>query len=195
MIHGCTWYPRLEVSLSRWPGCLDSNGPWCLISAQPSWLVGSSHGFPHGYLLGQRTWTDGKTAHHRQQPTGQLLRVAWSLAGRAPLERQATNALGEMEQEVRYGITSLPTSVGTPQRLLALVREHWGIENGLHYRRDRTFQEDLSPLRMGHAPHLLAFLNNTALGLVRRRGKTNLPQAQHTFDYQFDRALARMMVV
>jgi predicted transposase YbfD/YdcC len=48
------------------------------------------------------------------------------------LERRRTNALGETEQETAYGITSLPTSTGTPQRLLALVREHWGIENGLH---------------------------------------------------------------
>lgn len=53
------------------------------------------------------------------------------------LERERTNALGETTQETAYGITSLPPSTGTPQRLLALVREHWGIENGLHYRRDR----------------------------------------------------------
>jgi predicted transposase YbfD/YdcC len=108
------------------------------------------------------------------------------------LERQRTNALGETEQETCYGITSLPTSVGTPKRLLALVREHWGIENGLHYRRDRTFQEDFSQLRMGHAPHVLAILNNTALGLFARQGETNLPHAQRTFAYQFDRTFTRL---
>ena len=106
------------------------------------------------------------------------------------IERQRTNALGETEQEVHYGITSLPTSLATPKRLLALVREHWGIENGLHYRRDRTLDEDRSQLRMGHAPHLLALLNNTAIGLIARRGQNNLPRAQRTFDYQFDKALA-----
>jgi hypothetical protein len=72
------------------------------------------------------------------------------------------------------------------------VREHWGIENGLHYRRDRSMREDESQLRMGHAPHLLAILNNTALGLFARRGETNLPHAQRRFAYQFDRALARL---
>lgn len=82
--------------------------------------------------------------------------------------------------------------MATPKRLLALVREHWGIENGLHYRRDRTFQEDHSQLRMGHAPHVLALLNNTAIGLMARRGETNLPHAQRTFSYQFDKALAHM---
>lgn len=108
------------------------------------------------------------------------------------LERQRTNALGETEQEVQYAITSLSTAAATPKRLLALVREHWGIENGLHYRRDRTLDEDRSQLRMGHAPHLLALLNNTAIGLFVHRGETNLPQAQRAFDYQFDKALATL---
>lgn len=108
------------------------------------------------------------------------------------LERSRTNALGETEQETVYGITSLPTSTGTPQRLLDLVREHWQIENGLHYRRDKTFREDDSQLRMGHAPHVLAILNNTALGLFARQGASHLPHAQRVFAYQFDRALARL---
>lgn len=108
------------------------------------------------------------------------------------LERSRTNTLGETEQETAYGITSLPNSTGTPQRLLELVREHWQIENGLHYRRDRTFREDDSQLRMGHAPQVLALLNNTAWGLFARKSETNLPQAQRTFAYQFDRALARL---
>ncbi len=108
------------------------------------------------------------------------------------LERQRTNALGETEQEVHSGITSFPTSMATPNRLLKLVGEHWGIENGLHYRRDRTLDEDRSQLRMGHAPHVLAVLNNTAIGLLSSLGETHLPRAQRTFDYQFDTALALM---
>jgi predicted transposase YbfD/YdcC len=108
------------------------------------------------------------------------------------LERERTNGLGKTEREVAYGLTSLPASVATPRRLLALVREHWGIENGLHYRRDQTFREDWSQLRMGHAPQVLAALNNTALGIFARQGETSLPQAQRRFAYQFDRELARL---
>jgi predicted transposase YbfD/YdcC len=106
------------------------------------------------------------------------------------LERRRTNALGVTEHEVCYGITSLPTSAATPQRLLRLIRSHWGIENGLHYRRDRTLDEDRSQLRMGQAPHLLALLNNTAIGLLARQGESNLPRAGRTFAYHFDKALA-----
>lgn len=108
------------------------------------------------------------------------------------LERERTNTLGETEREVAYGLTSLPASVATPKRLLALVREHWEIENGLHYRRDQTLREDWSQLRMGHAPQMLAALNNTALGLIAHQGEANIPQAQRRFAYQLDRDLARL---
>lgn len=108
------------------------------------------------------------------------------------LERERTNALGDTEQETAYGITSLPTSTGTPRRLLALAREQWGFENGLHSRRDRSMREDDSQLRMGHAPQVFAILNNTALGLFARRGETSLPHAHRTFASHFDRAFARM---
>jgi predicted transposase YbfD/YdcC len=61
--------------------------------------------------------------------------------------------------------------------LVQFTSEHWGIENGLHYRRDRTFQEDYLQLRMGYAPDVLAILDNTALGLFARQGETNLAHA------------------
>jgi predicted transposase YbfD/YdcC len=105
------------------------------------------------------------------------------------LERQRTDALGRSEQEVRYGITSLPADLADPERLLQLSRGHWGIENGSHYRRDATMREDHSQLRMGHAPHVLAVLNNTAWGLLARNGATNLAQARRAFSYQLDKAL------
>jgi len=92
---------------------------------------------------------------------------------------------------VRYGATSLPTSAAHAERLLQLIREHWGIENGLHHRRDATLREDLSQLRMGHAPQTLAMLN-TALGLLARQGETNVADARRAFAYQLDKALATL---
>jgi hypothetical protein len=49
--------------------------------------------------------------------------------------------------------------------------------------------EDHSQVRMGHAPHLLAVLNNTALELLSRQGETNIARARRKFAYQFDKAL------
>lgn len=105
------------------------------------------------------------------------------------LENQRTNALGVSETEVRYGVTSLPAALASPKRLLELTRGHWGVENGLHYRRDATLREDHSQLRMGHAPELFAALNNTVLGLLARQGVTNVAEARREFAYQFDKAL------
>jgi predicted transposase YbfD/YdcC len=108
------------------------------------------------------------------------------------LESQRTNALGTTTTEVRYGVTSLPAQLVEPNRLLELTRGHWGIENGLHYRRDATMREDHSQLGMGHAPHLLATLNTIVIGLLVGRGRTNLAEARREFAYQFDRSLAAL---
>ncbi len=99
------------------------------------------------------------------------------------LESQRTDALGTTKTEVRYGVTSLPASLADPVRLLELARGHWRIENKLHYRRDATLREDHAQLRMGHAPQMLAVLNNTALGLFARQGATNLAHARREFAY------------
>jgi hypothetical protein len=84
--------------------------------------------------------------------------------------------LTEFFQEVVYLLTDLTPIQAPPRRLLDLVRGHCTIVNGLHYRRDATLREDHSQLRMGHAPHLLAILNNTVVGLMARQGRTNLAE-------------------
>ncbi len=93
--------------------------------------------------------------------------------------------------EVRYGVTSLPKSVAGARRLLRIARAEWGIENGLHYRRDVTLEEDAGQLRRGGAPQVLAALNNVVISLMGQAGEQNLPDVQREFDYQFDRFLAR----
>jgi hypothetical protein len=45
---------------------------------------------------------------------------------------------------------------------------------------------------MGQAPHLLAILNNSVIGLVARQGSTNLAEARREIAYQFDKALAAL---
>jgi hypothetical protein len=107
------------------------------------------------------------------------------------LESQRTDALGTTKTEIRYGVTSLPAHIASPQRLLQLTRGHgWGIENGLHYRRDATLRVDQAQIRMGHAPQMLAILNNTILGLLARQGETNVAHSRREFDYYVDKALA-----
>ena len=72
----------------------------------------------------------------------------------------------ETEVEVVYGITSLPRERADAKDLLALVRGHWGIENGSHYVRDETLGEDRCRVRTGSAPQVLAGLRNAAVHLL-----------------------------
>jgi predicted transposase YbfD/YdcC len=109
------------------------------------------------------------------------------------LESQRTDALGTTKTKVRYGVTSLPAYLADPKRVLELTRGHWGIENGLHYRRDATMREDHAQVRMGHAPEMLAVLNNTVLGLFARQGESNVAHARREFAYHFDKALATLV--
>jgi predicted transposase YbfD/YdcC len=98
----------------------------------------------------------------------------------------------EWDEEERYGITSLPSSVADTRRLGEIARQEWGIENGLHYRRDVTLHEDAGQLRRGDGPQVLAALNNAVVGIVLQAGHSNLAAAQRAFDFPFDRFLARL---
>lgn len=92
-------------------------------------------------------------------------------------------------REVRYGVTSAPRSAVSASRLLASVRGHWQIENGLHYRRDVSLDEDASLARMGQAPHVLATLNNLVCGLTAQAGVDNLAALQRAMAAAVDRWL------
>jgi predicted transposase YbfD/YdcC len=87
---------------------------------------------------------------------------------------------GKAMDKVNYGVTSLTTAEASPERLLELVRAHWSIENGLHYRRDETFREDRCRLT-GQGARAMAVLNNLVLGLLRRTGVDYVPDARRYY--------------
>lgn len=90
---------------------------------------------------------------------------------------------GEFQEQVVYGLTSLSREEITPRKLLTKIRSYWGIENGLHYRRDVTLHEDHTRMTQGQAGRIMACLNNLVIGLVLT--KTNyayLPPARRFFD-------------
>lgn len=67
-------------------------------------------------------------------------------------------------REVRYYILSKYLG---GRRFTAAVREHWGIENNLHWQLDVTFQEDQCRIRKGHADTNFSILRRTALSLLK----------------------------
>lgn len=54
---------------------------------------------------------------------------------------------------------------------LAAARQHWSIENGLHWRLDVTFDEDRARNRKDHGPENLATLRKLALNILNRARK------------------------
>ncbi len=58
---------------------------------------------------------------------------------------------------------------------LELTRSHWQIENGLHWVKDVTLQEDDPPRRGGYAPITWAIFNSFLITLVRRLGCRTIP--------------------
>jgi predicted transposase YbfD/YdcC len=79
--------------------------------------------------------------------------------------------------ETVYAITDLRPHQATPGQLAGWIRGHWQIENGLHWVRDVTYHEDLSQVRTGHAPQVMASLRNLAISAHRLAGATNLAAA------------------
>lgn len=82
-------------------------------------------------------------------------------------ERTVTST-GETRQstESRYYICS--DEEPTAQRLQQAVREHWGVENNLHWTIDMAFREDESRIRTGNAPSNMAVLRHIALNIIRQ---------------------------
>ena len=74
----------------------------------------------------------------------------------------------KVSTEIASFVTSLPVVMAGPDRLLALVRAHWGIENRLHHVRDVSMDEDRCRVRAGG--RALASIRNLALSLIRARG-------------------------
>jgi hypothetical protein len=74
------------------------------------------------------------------------------------------------------------------------VREHWGQENGLHYRRDVTFHEDAGRTQDWTVAYALALLNNLVLALLLRGGKTNAAQERRYFAAHPDQALKLLLM-
>ena len=70
-----------------------------------------------------------------------------------------------VEIETRYFLTSLPCD---GVRFAHAVREHWGIENSLHWVLDVSFHEDACRIRKDKGAQTFSVLRHIALNLLRR---------------------------
>jgi len=133
----------------------------------------------------------------RRITTSEMLNAysAWpGLAQVYRLERQfqwrRNGACYRSSCEVEFGVTSLTRTQATPSHLLHIRRAHWGIETGLHYRRDVTLQEDATRMTLGNAGKVMASINNLVLALIRQAKFYNAAQARRWFAAHLSKVFA-----
>jgi predicted transposase YbfD/YdcC len=71
---------------------------------------------------------------------------------------------GQKSSEIRYYISSLPPDAA---KINTAVREHWGVENKLHWQLDVTFSDDASLKSSKYAAQNFTLLNRIALNQLR----------------------------
>lgn len=92
-----------------------------------------------------------------------------------------STATGTGHTETVYAVTDLGFGDIRTDHLAEIIREHWSIENKLHWIRDVTFAEDHSQIRTGNGPAVMATLRNFAVSRHRLGGHTNIAAAcRHT---------------
>jgi predicted transposase YbfD/YdcC len=118
------------------------------------------------------------------------LRRDWGEVGQVfRLQRERTSKK-KHSLEVVYGWTSLSQKRYGPQRLSQLLRQHWAVENRLHWRRDATLGEDDCGVRFPPVAQMLAVLNTVVLSLMDLHHVPNVARQRRRFASHPDEALA-----
>lgn len=71
----------------------------------------------------------------------------------------------KVSSEIRYYISSL--KFDQPEKLLSKIRDHWGIENSLHWVLDMSYEDDLSRIRKGNAANNIAIVRHISLNMIQ----------------------------
>ena len=78
---------------------------------------------------------------------------------------ERTREIGEkISVEKHYYLTSIESDA---ELFAKAVRNHWGVENGLHWTLDMAFREDECRIRKGYAPENFSVLRQMALNLLK----------------------------
>ena len=95
-------------------------------------------------------------------------------------------ATGEHTQETRYYITSLDNT--NPEEIATAIRQHWSIENNLHWQLDVTFREDYSK-KIQNAARNFSAATKIALSILKNdkttKGSMNLKRLKAGWDENY----------
>jgi predicted transposase YbfD/YdcC len=89
------------------------------------------------------------------------------LLGRIEQERRPK--VGEPSLHTQYVVISKRMS---PEKMMQAVRDHWLVENDLHWPLDVVFSEDSARTRKDHAPQNLSIIRQMALSMLKSHPDT-----------------------
>lgn len=69
----------------------------------------------------------------------------------------------------------------TAKEAIRIVRNHWKIENNLHWQKDHTYLEDQQTVRLGNAPQVMSFLRSMSIGLIKLFDISSITEAVTNF--------------
>lgn len=131
-----------DAARTGWENCTHSYAEW--ISKD------------HGRIETRRCWVSGELPD---------LGEAWATA-RTVIKVEATREIaGKRHVEWRYYLSSLEANA---ERMGAIVRGHWGIENSLHWVLDVAYGEDQSRMREGNSAENFSILRRITLNLLKQ---------------------------
>lgn len=119
-------------------------------------------------------YTSIETGHHRTEKRqvwaiplgcfgGLYLQEQWSGLQTIVVVERFRSLWNKTTHEIQFYLTSLPPDA---QQLSQAIRNHWYIENQLHWTLDVTFNEDRSRIRAGYGPDNFALLRRLALNAL-----------------------------
>src|SRR5712664_2357323 len=95
--------------------------------------------------------------------------------------------------EITYGLTTLTVQQCSPERLLQYIRDHWKVENQLHWCRDAILGEDRCRVRYIPVMEMLAVLNTTVLSLMHLHHISTITRQIRRFASHPEEALAWLL--
>ncbi len=163
--------PRHRRAGADWLLAVKANQPSLRAEVEASFAAEAGDArHPHRPRQGPRPH---RGAPHERPARHRLARRQPPLPGRAaPARRRLPHPRrdpgrdrgGRDRSETRYFVSSAALAAAAPAHA---VREHWAIENRLHWVLDVTFADDQSRLRKGHGARNMATVRHFALNLVR----------------------------
>ena len=136
---------------------------WLFDQAQAVGFEGVAHDFVqtvdkgHGRIEIRQCWTLSDLTYLTQK-------LLWKSLQSVAMVQGERRIGGRASFETRYFISSLPSHAA--QKIAQAVRDHWTIENSLHWVLDVSFHEDDCRIRSGYAPQNMALLRHIALNLL-----------------------------